>query len=156
MRRLLTVMALTLSGLVVAKTWGTATSRNHETGRVIVFRYVNELDTGFDRASQPVRVIIVWKYKGTNGMPVPRERARMDAMEDLLGPAIEADGFSTLALVSTGEDLREWIYYTKSEEGFFIRLNEALGRQPDFPIEIHVTDDPQWSNYQEFVDGLQQ
>ena len=150
------VMALTFSGLVMAKTWGTATSKNDETGRVIIFRYVSEFDPGFDRADHPIRVIIVWKYKGTNGMPVPRERERMDAMEDLLGPVVEADGFSTLALVSTGEELREWIYYSKSEEGFFARLNQALGGQPSFPIEIHVAEDPKWSNYQEFVDGLQQ
>ena len=80
----------------------------------------------------------------------------MDAMESLLEPAVEADGFATLALVSTGEDTREWIYYAKSEDGFFARLNQALGGQPAFPIEIHVADDPKWANYQEFMDGLQQ
>ena len=62
----------------------------------------------------------------------------MDAMEDLLTAAVEADGFSSLALVSTGEDLREWIYYTKSEDGFLARLNRALGGHPAFPIEIHT------------------
>ncbi|NUN70943.1 MAG: DUF695 domain-containing protein [Bacteroidetes bacterium] len=138
----------------MAKTWGTATSKNDETGRVIIFRYVNEFDAGFDRATQPVRAIIVWKYKGINGMPLPKERERMDAMEDFLGPVVEAGGFSTLALVSTGEDLREWIYYGRSEEEFLSRLNQALGAQPPFPIEIHIAEDPKWSNYQEFVDGL--
>jgi hypothetical protein len=157
-KRLLILMAiaLTCSGLVMAKTWGTATSKNDETGRVIIFRYVSDFDPGFSRASQPVRAIIVWKYKSTNGMPVPRERERMDAMEDLLGPVVEADGFATLALVSTGEEMREWIYYAKSEEGFFARLNQAFGAQSPFPIEIHIAVDPKWSNYQEFVDGLRQ
>ena len=156
MKRLLIpiAFALTFSGLAMAKTWGTATSTNDATGRALVFRFVGDLDPGFDRASQPVRVIITWKYEGTNGMPVPAERQRMDAMEDLLAPALEADGFSTLALVSTGEDLREWIYYAKSEESFFARLNEALGGHPAFPIEIHVAADPKWENYQEFMDGL--
>jgi hypothetical protein len=139
----------------MAETWGTATSKNNETGRVIIFRYISDFSPGFDRSNQPVRAIIVWKYKGTNGMPVPRERERMDAMEDLLGPVLEADGFSTLALVSTGEEVREWIYYAKSEDGFFARVNQALGGQPPFPIEIHISADPKWSNYQEFMDGLQ-
>jgi hypothetical protein len=147
--------ALTLSGLVMAKTWGTATSKDDASGRVIIFRYISDLVSGFNRGSQPVRAIIVWKYKGTNGMPVPAERERMDAMEDLLEPVVEAGGFSTLALVSTGEEVREWIYYAKSEEGFFSRLNQALGGHPAFPIDIHVADDPKWSNYQEFLDGLQ-
>jgi hypothetical protein len=152
---ILSAIGLTCSGLVMAKTWGTATSKNDDTGRVLVFRYISDFDPGFRRATQPIRTILVWKYKGTNGMPVPRERERMDAMEDLLGPVVEADGFATLALVSTGEDLREWIYYAKSEEGFLARLNKALGAQAPFPIEIHFAVDPKWSNYQEFVDGLQ-
>jgi hypothetical protein len=157
-RRLPILMAigLTCSGLVMAKTWGTATSKNEETGRVIIFRYVSDFDPGFNRVNQPVRAIIVWKFKGTNGMPIPRERERMDAMEDLLGPVVEADGFATLALVSTGEELREWIYYAKSEEGFLARVNQALGAHSAFPIEIHVAEDSKWSNYQEFVDGLRQ
>ena len=149
------VTALTFSGLIMAKTWGTATSKNEETGRVIIFRYISEFDPGFSRTSQPVRAIIIWKYKGTNGMPVPVERERMDAMEDLLEPVVEANGFSTLALVSTGEESREWIYYAKSEEGFLSRVNQALGGHSAFPIEFHIADDPKWSSYQEFVDGLQ-
>lgn len=147
-------VALTFSGMVMAETWGIATSKNDETERVIIFRYVSDFEPGFNRASQPVRAIILWKYKGANGMPAPRERERMDAMEDLLGPAMEVDGFATLALVSTGEELREWIYYAKSEEAFFARLNQALGAQPPFPIEIHIADDPKWSNYQAFLDRL--
>jgi hypothetical protein len=148
------ISILTVSGLAMAKTWNTATSKNEATGRVIIFRFIEELDRGFERSSQPVCVIIVWKYQGNNGMPVASERQRMDAMEDLLQPVIEADGFSSLALVSTGEDLREWIYYAKSEPEFFERLNRALEGQPAFPIEIHASSDPAWTNYQEFIDGL--
>jgi hypothetical protein len=59
-------------------------------------------------------------------------------------------------LVTTGEELREWIYYAKSGEGFLARVNKALGGQAAFPIAIHVADDPKWSNYQEFVGGLRQ
>lgn len=92
-------VALTFSGMVMAETWGTATSKNNETGRVIIFRYISDFEPGFNRAS-------------------------------------------------------EWIYYAKSEEAFFARLNQALGAQPPFPIEIHIADDPKWSNYQAFLDGL--
>jgi len=143
-----------LSGLAMAKTWGTATSKD-ATGRTVIFRFVDTFDAGFNRSEQPVRIILAWKYQGTNGMPLPAERERMDAMEDLLLPVVERDDFSTLALVSTGDNLREWIYYARSEEGFLERLNQALGGQEPFPIKIHVTSDPAWANYQEFIDGLQ-
>ena len=147
-------LILAVSGLAMAKTWGTATSKNEATGRVIIFRFIDGFDQGFERGHQPVRVIIVWKYKGNKGMPVQSEREHMDAMENLLQPIVEADRFSSLALVSTGDDLREWIYYAKSEDEFFARLNRALGGKPPFPIEIHASNDPAWANYQEFIDGL--
>jgi hypothetical protein len=154
-RLLLTIAAaLTFAGTTSAKTWDMYTSTDGATGRATIFRYISKFDVGFKRSAQPVRAIIVWTYKGTNGMPALSERQRMDAMEDLLGPVLELDEFSSLALVSTGEDLREWIYYTKSEEGFLTRLNQALGGHPAFPIEIHIADDPNWSSYQEFIDGL--
>jgi hypothetical protein len=147
--------ALSTGGSVSAQAWATATSTNASNGRVVVFRYIGEFVPGFERHSQPVRVILVWKYKGHNGMPVRKDSERMDAMEDLLAPLLEREGFASLALVSTGENLREWIYYAASEDGFLARLNEALGGEPAFPIEIHAADDPAWANYQEFIDGLQ-
>jgi hypothetical protein len=51
------------------------------------------------------------------GLPVTQEQIRMDEMEDGLEP-IEESGLATLALVSTGENLREWTYYAKSEDEF--------------------------------------
>jgi len=75
----------------------------------------------------------------------------MDELEDLLQPAIEATGIATLAIVSTGEGLREWTYYVTSEEVFFNKLNEALKSKPKFPIEIHVGPDAKWSTYEQFA-----
>ena len=74
----------------------------------------------------------------------------MDSMEDLLGPLVEKDGFAMLALVSTGENLREWTYYAKSEHEFMVRLNNALAGKPAFPIDIHPAIDPTWAMYEKF------
>jgi len=59
-----------------------------------------------------------------------------------------------LALVSTGENLREWIYYTQSGEEFFNRLNTALAPRPKFPIEIRSAADPAWATYAGFMAAL--
>ncbi len=78
----------------------------------------------------------------------------MILFEDALGPVLEQDRFATLALVSTGENLREWIYYAKSQAGFAARYEYALAGMPAFPIEIHVAHDPLWSTYHEFETGI--
>jgi hypothetical protein len=83
-------------------------------------------------------------------MPEQSERKRMDLLEDLLSPKVEVNAVSKLVLVSTGENLREWTYYAKSEDDFLAKLNLALRGQAAFPIEIHAAPDPKWSSYDGF------
>jgi len=84
------------------------------------------------------------------------DHQRMNQMEDMLESVIKEDGFATLALVSTGEGLREWTYYTKSEAEFVARLNYALAGIPAFPIEIHMACDPNWAVYEQFKGGVKE
>ena len=136
------------------RTWATAISTNADSGRKIIFRYAEELSTSFDQARQPVRIIIVWKYVSESGQPVSEDHQRMNQLEDMLESVLKEDGFTTLALVSTGEGLREWTYYATSENEFMARLNYALAGIPSFPIEIHVAGDPNWDMYEQFKAGL--
>ena len=146
---------LGLAGVVMAtsssaQVYATAISGNQSNGRVIVFRYIHDFGPGFDRATLPDRVILVWKYQSAGGMPAVEERQRMDALEDAVDPVVSRDRFATLVLVSTGENLREWIFYTRSQDEFLKRLNRALAGRPAFPIEIHTAADPQWTTFEKF------
>ena len=78
----------------------------------------------------------------------------MNLLENSVESILRKDGFATLALVSTGENLREWLYYAKSEDEFLDRLNLALVGLPTFPIDIHTASDPAWLNYERFKSGL--
>ncbi|WP_428506916.1 DUF695 domain-containing protein [Roseateles sp.] len=152
---LVSLLSLSASSAEITE-WATAVSKQQGTDRTIVFRYAKSFRQGFQRSAFPDRVIIVWKYKSDSGMPVPKEREAMDRMEDLLEPLVEKSGASVLALVSTGENLREWTFYSKSEEAFFAALNEALAGQPRFPIEIHAGPDAAWSTYEQFRKGVRE
>lgn len=138
-----------------AQVWATAISRNQDQGTAIIYRYVKEFPRDFLRSHQPDRIIVVWRYKGEKGMPSVAERTSMDDLEDALAP-LEKDGFATLALVSTGDNLKEWTYYTKAEDTFLERLNSALRSKPAFPIEIHASPDPGWTTYNRFVEGVKE
>ena len=113
--------------------WATAISTNSTNGRRIIFRYAKELRPSFDRSVQPDRIVIVWKYVSENGQPNPDEHSDMNQSEDALERVLQGSQVATLALVSTGENLREWTYYAQSEDVFIERLNLALE-----PIEIHT------------------
>ena len=138
-----------------AQTWATAISKNEIDGRAIVFRYIKEFRDGFVRTTQPDRIIIVWRYDGEKGMPSQEERQRMDELEDSLAPVIENE-FSSLVFVSTGDNLREWTYYTQSGDDFLSHLNLALRSKPAFPIEIYVAPDPSWVTYDRFAGNINQ
>jgi hypothetical protein len=68
----------------------------------------------------------------------------------------DLSAMATLALVSTGDNLREWTYYVKSETEFMVRLNYALVGVPAFPIEIHAVSDPDWDMYEKFKAGIKE
>lgn len=136
--------------------WATAVSKQESTGRAIVFRYMKEFEASFVRSAHPDRVILLWRYKSSSGMPHPMEREAMDRLENILDPVIRARGLGTLVLVSTGDNFREWIYYAKSEKAFIASLNEALAGHPQFPIEIHAAPDPKWSTYETFRSGVRE
>ena len=80
----------------------------------------------------------------------------MNQFEDRLESVLKDDSFATLALVSTGENFREWIYYAKSENEFEARFDYALDGMPTFPIEIHIASDPTWDTYQRFKAGIKE
>jgi Family of unknown function (DUF695) len=138
------------------RTWATAISTNPHNGRKIIFRYAKELSATFQRDSQPIRIIIVWKYQSKTGKPFAEDHERMNLLEDTLESALKNDAFATLALVSTGEYLREWTYYAKSEDEFMGRLNGAFAGMPAFPIEIHIATDPNWDVYEQFKAGVRE
>jgi hypothetical protein len=139
----------------IAQVWATVVARNETEDSAIVYRYIREFRKEFTRSEQPDRIIVVWRYQGNKGMPSAEERTRMDELEDALAP-MQEDGFSTLALVSTGNNLKEWTYYARNEDEFFQRLNEALHSKRPFPIEIHAAPDPSWTTYEQFASSVKQ
>jgi Family of unknown function (DUF695) len=104
----------------------------------------------------PFRIIIAWRYQSETGQPIAMEHKQMNQLEYLLEPVFSQNHFVILALVSTGEDLREWTYYAESEEGFMARLNFALDGTPAFPIEIHIASDSRWGMYEQFQAGVRE
>lgn len=134
--------------------WATAIATRPSDGHRIVYRYQSDFAPGFERARFPDRVVIAWAYDSDSGMPSKPEREAMDRLEDLLAPYVEQPALSNLALVSTGEGLREWTYYTRSQDEFMAKLNEALARLPRFPIEIDLAKDPRWERYDAFRSTL--
>lgn len=128
--------------------WTTVTAQAGELP--VIIRIVDGWGSVSPQSRQPERAVLVWNYVAEGrGMPSEADHARMNDLEDRLKPAVEAGGRATLVMVSTGDGVREWLYYTQSREQFMDALNRALSEQPPYPIEIFLDSDPEWRDYEE-------
>lgn len=134
--------------------WSTATATRPSDGYVIVYRFAEDFASDFDKASQPDRVTITWKYAGGRGMPFVPERQQMDTFEDTLDRALGGREFATLALVRTGNDVRQRVYYTKSAEVFKFRMTAALSSTQLAGVDIEHAEDRTWSLHEQFRRSL--
>lgn len=130
--------------------WSTAVSEDRSSGHAVIFRYASETFDDSTRLRQPNLIRLTWQYEGEAGMPQSETRERMDALEDAIALAVEADGFARLVLVSTGEFRREWTYYVGPTTEFMNRLNRGLADHPRYPIEIRMSEDLGWEKFEEF------
>lgn len=135
--------------------WHLLKSRNPDSGHVTLFRYARSFQSGFQHSALPDRVILAWRYESPSGMPPQDLRNQMDSFEDRLAPLVDAKSESVLVLVSTGENLREWVFYVSSKDRFLGALKAMLPIERNIPIEIHTATDPGWSMYQTFLNWSQ-
>jgi len=134
--------------------WSTAVATRSSDGHRIIYRYRSEFDSRFKRSKYPDRIIISWKYDSPDGMPPKAQHDSMDRLEHSLAPFVERPNVATLVIVSTGEGIREWIYYATSNDKFMSKLNEALHGQPRLPIEIDLWTEPTWERYEQIRNGV--
>lgn len=83
-------------------------------------------------------------------MPAIAEREHMDAMEDALETADGTGSSVTPVIVSTGNNVRQWIYYVQSRQEFVDRLKVTLQKMPGLPLEVRSERDPEWKTYEAF------
>lgn len=136
--------------------WATAISERPRDGRQVIFRYVKEFARPLDRSEFPHVVVLAWRYVSETGMPKGAAVDAMYELEDRLAAQIENSNRGRLVLISTGENIRLWTYYTKSGSEFRSALSAALIPESRFPVEVSSRPDPKWTEYERFKQGVQE
>ncbi len=114
----------------------------------IIVRH-RQFPDGFPKNRFPHRLNIFWQMSeaAENGMPEDAESGRMQAFEDRLVDATEADKQSILSLVLTGNGQREYVFHTSDTDEFLQRLTDMPQEEDPYPIEIDHTEDDAWEYY---------
>ncbi|MCM1028164.1 MAG: DUF695 domain-containing protein [Pseudoflavonifractor sp.] len=99
------------------------------------------------------RVEISWPYEGdASGMPGPDTARLMESATAALQQCFDKDPVAVMTGIFTGDDERNWVFYTLSLHIFGRKINEALADLPTLPLSFSASDDPHWEGYDEMAE----
>lgn len=132
-----------------ASDWWTAPTES-ENGRLIMVTGRRDVEKFRENPRFNIRVEVTWKYEGeASGMPDFNTSSLMEQVQVALEKEFEKDPVAVLTGIYTGDNERNWVFYTLSTHIFGKKINEALSTFDLLPISIYCENDPDWNEYQE-------
>lgn len=132
-----------------ANDWWTAPTES-ENGRLIMVTGRRDIAEFRNNPRFNIRVEITWKYNGdASGMPDYETSSLMEKVQESLEQIFKKDPVAILTGIYTGDNERNWIFYTLSTHIFGRKINEALASFEILPISIYCENDSDWNEYQE-------
>ncbi len=92
------------------------------------------------------RIEIQYLFKGSS-FPQGMDVQYIETVEDLLRPAMEKDKMAILTGNYLASGCKYWVYYSRTDQVFFDRLNFTLKSLPPLPLKFVLEIDPEWSEY---------
>jgi hypothetical protein len=113
--------------------------RYYENDLPVIMKFVNELPEQKVLSKLPILTIVSWKYDGSenNGMPLNEVNNQMIILEDTIEISMNSTDLFTHVYSRTGNNLKEFAYYSKSQKDFMEILNRTLEKHNTYPIEIN-------------------
>jgi len=117
--------------------------RYYEDGYPIIVKFVNELPRKDIMSKLPFLTVLSWKYNGNDndGMPSKNVNKRMMRLERALENSSKNNNLFKHAYSRTGNNLKEYAYYTTNQEDFLNMLNKTLEKHDRYPIGINFYQD---------------
>ena len=130
-------------------TWWTAPAES-ESGRLIMVTGRKDVQAFRNNPRFNIRIEVTWKYEGgADGMPDKATSEEMEKVQDVLQEEFRKDPVAVLTGIYTGDDRRDWIFYSLSTHIFGKKLNEVLAPFPLLPLTVYCENDPDWEEYDE-------
>ncbi len=133
--------------------WWTAPTQS-ESNRLIMVTGRRNVEKFRTNPRFNIRVEVSWRYNGdASGMPDRETSELMEKVQEALQNAFKKDPVAVLTGIFTGDDVRDWIFYTLSTHIFGRKLNEALKDFPMLPLSIYCENDSDWAGYDEMAEA---
>lgn len=129
--------------------WWTSPTES-ASGRLIMVTGRKDVKKFRESGKYKIRAEITWKYPGNAaGMPDEPTATVMESVQEAMEASFKKDPVAVMTGVYTGDDERNWIFYTTSVHIFGRKINEALAPFDLLPITIYTENDPEWAEYDE-------
>lgn len=139
--------------LKISDDWWTSPTES-ENGKLIMVTGRANIDNVKATGKYNIRVEINWHYQGDqSGMPDLPTSTIMEGVTDALSEVFRKDPVAVMTGIYTGDNERNWIFYTCSVHIFEKKINEALAPFDLLPIKIYTENDPDWLEYQEMKEA---
>ena len=133
--------------------WWTAPTES-ESGKLIMVTGRKDVEKFRSNPRYNIRVEVTWKYDGdASGMPDKETSTLMEEVQEALQKEFKKDPVAVLTGIFTGDNQRDWIFYTLSTHIFGRKLNESLASFPLLPLTIYTENDPGWEEYDEMSEA---
>ncbi|MBD5314232.1 MAG: DUF695 domain-containing protein [Duncaniella sp.] len=133
--------------------WWTAPTES-ESGKLIMVTGRKDVEKFRSNPRFNIRVEVTWKYDGdASGMPDKETSTLMEEVQEALQKEFKKDPVAVLTGIFTGDNQRDWIFYTLSTHIFGRKLNESLASFPLLPLTIYTENDPGWEEYDEMSEA---
>lgn len=133
--------------------WWTAPAES-ESGRLIMVTCRKDVEKFRTNPRFSIRVEVRWPYYGdASGMPEKTDSELMEEANDAMQDVFSKDPVAVLTGITTGDNCREWVFYTLSTHIFGRKINEALASLPQLPLSIYCENDPDWGAYDEMAEA---
>ncbi|MDD2962246.1 MAG: DUF695 domain-containing protein [Muribaculaceae bacterium] len=141
-----------MAKLKVTSEWWTSPAES-ESGNLVIVTGRCDIENIKATGNFNDRIEISWKYEGDDkGMPDFATSSMMEKVTDAFNTTFDKDPVAVMTGIYTGDNLRNWIFYTQSNNIFGRKLNEALANFELLPINIYAEKDPEWEEYKEMCE----
>ena len=144
-----------MSTIRISDEWWTSPS-TAESGAAVIVTLRTDLENVRATDKYIYRVEVTWQYKGDDkGLPSLADSLLMEQATDALNDVFNADPVAVMTGIYTGDNERNWVFYTRSLNIFQKKFNLALAELPPMPLDFYVEEDADWSEYQMTLEGLE-
>lgn len=136
--------------------WTAPAESAEHPGRTIIVTGRRDVDKFRSNPRYKYRIEVIWPYKGEAGGMPDRETSQMMAqVQEAFENEFRRDPVAVLTGIYTGDDRRDWVFYTTSLHIFQRKLNELLAPFPQLPLQFEAEEDPEWQEYAEMKDATE-